>query len=274
VNQNSYIVSGLLAWKFSPETVKTSKNALRCSIYRYTADQWDARRMMKAYKAGEETLRRLRYINTHSNHFLPLLSAQCLVVNLSWPILVSWALTEFLHGSSFFVIPQQDTGPLWGIPQTENGLMKAYKAGEETLRRLRYINTHSNHFLPLLSAQCLALTEFLHGSSFFVIPQQDTGPLWGIPQTENGFQGSTDPVAGWRKKTSRARTLSRLKTPRSAMKGWPLSPERRLTCQLCSRAMRHSRLVADGCFIQPLANLVGLPLTVPSRAEEDSSNIT
>ncbi|OQE59246.1 hypothetical protein PENNAL_c0333G01441, partial [Penicillium nalgiovense] len=38
--------------------------------------------------------------------------------------------------------------------------------------------------------------------------------------------------------------------------------------------MRHSRLVADGCFIPPLANLVGLPLTVPSRAEEDSSNIT
>lgn len=36
----TYIVSGLLTWKFSLETVKTSKNALLCSIYRYTADQW------------------------------------------------------------------------------------------------------------------------------------------------------------------------------------------------------------------------------------------
>ena len=41
----TYIVSWLLTWKFSLETVKTSKNALRCSIYRYTADQWVARRM-------------------------------------------------------------------------------------------------------------------------------------------------------------------------------------------------------------------------------------
>jgi hypothetical protein len=41
----TYIVSWLLTWKFSPETVIMSKNALRCSVYRYTADQWVARRM-------------------------------------------------------------------------------------------------------------------------------------------------------------------------------------------------------------------------------------
>ena len=39
----TYIVSWLLTWKFSLETAKTSKNALRCSIYRYAADQWVAR---------------------------------------------------------------------------------------------------------------------------------------------------------------------------------------------------------------------------------------
>ena len=36
----TYIASWLLTWKSSLETVKTSKDALRCSIYRYTADQW------------------------------------------------------------------------------------------------------------------------------------------------------------------------------------------------------------------------------------------
>jgi hypothetical protein len=36
--------------------------------------------------------------------------------------------------------------------------------------------------------------------------------------------------------------------------------------------MRHSRLVADGCFIPLLANLFGLPLPVPSRAEEFFGN--
>jgi hypothetical protein len=36
----TYIAPWLLTWNFSLETVKTSKNALRCSIYRYTADQW------------------------------------------------------------------------------------------------------------------------------------------------------------------------------------------------------------------------------------------
>jgi hypothetical protein len=36
----TYIASWLLTWNFSLETVKASKNELRCSIYRYTADQW------------------------------------------------------------------------------------------------------------------------------------------------------------------------------------------------------------------------------------------
>jgi hypothetical protein len=37
------------------------------------------------------------------------------------------------------------------------------------------------------------LIEFLHGSPFFVIPQQEPGPSLGltsISQTRNGFQGS------------------------------------------------------------------------------------
>ena len=38
--------------------------------------------------------------------------------------------------------------------------------------------------------------------------------------------------------------------------------------------MWYSRLVADGGFIPLLANLVGLPLPVPSRAEEVSGDIT
>jgi hypothetical protein len=38
--------------------------------------------------------------------------------------------------------------------------------------------------------------------------------------------------------------------------------------------MWYLRLVADGGFIPLLANLVGLPLPVPSRAEKVSGDIT
>lgn len=41
------------------------------------------------------------------------------------------------------------------------------------------------------------MIEFLHGSPFFVVPQQEPGPRWGIQQTKNGFQDSiVDIVSG------------------------------------------------------------------------------
>jgi uncharacterized membrane protein YeiB len=77
------------------------------------------------------------------------------------------------------------------------------------------------------------------------------------------------------RKASRAKTLSRFRKKIGHQKLTTLAREpfdlSTLLSRLCdiasSRVLWHSRLVADGCFIPLLANLFGLPLSMPPRGQ-------
>lgn len=93
----------------------------------------------------------------------------------------------------------------------------AYKADEGTLRRLPNINSHPKYFLPLKTI------------SMATMPWNPFA-VCGIPH------GGPVSCCGVTKKGQPCKNSVKFQDTKVGHQSWPLSPESRLTCQICSQS--------------------------------------